>query len=79
MLALPQHLGFPIVMGNTGSIGLPYETEVPRTNVRNPTWAEYAIIHLENEKIDISLRRVRYSSPDRSRPPKRNACRRVVD
>jgi predicted phosphodiesterase len=43
---------------NPGSVGLPYE-QVGST-IRNPHWAEYAVIEAEADNLSITLRRVNY-------------------
>ncbi|MBI1742591.1 metallophosphoesterase family protein [Candidatus Acetothermia bacterium] len=53
-----RRFGETIVM-NPGSIGLPYEFSwAKKEEVRNPPWAEYALISYEKEKLGIELRRV---------------------
>jgi len=53
-----RRFGETIVM-NPGSIGLPYERSwAKKEEIRNPPWAEYAIISYEKEKLGIELRRV---------------------
>lgn len=44
---------------NPGSVGLPYEQVSDRT-VRNPPWAEYALVTWKDGRLSIDLRRVRY-------------------
>ncbi len=45
---------------NPGSIGLPYEYKTDSTDVRTPPWAEYAIITVEKDKLNITLNHIRY-------------------
>ena len=45
---------------NPGSVGLPYEYKTGSTNVRTPPWAEYAILKVEDDMLDISLHHVKY-------------------
>ena len=42
---------------NPGSVGLPYET-LPAGGARNPPWAEYAVLTVEDGRLDVDLRRV---------------------
>ncbi len=46
---------------NTGSIGLPINPIPPATDIRNPAWAEYALIDADGPSLSIMLRRVPYS------------------
>ena len=45
---------------NPGSVGLPYEILPDNAGVRNPPWAEYAVLSWDERGIDIDLRRVGY-------------------
>ncbi len=45
---------------NPGSVGLPFESKANSTDIRNPPWAEYAIIHIEDSQPNITFRRVKY-------------------
>ena len=48
-----------IIVMNPGSIGLPYEPSwTKEEEVRNPPWAEYALIHYEKKQLGIEVRRV---------------------
>jgi predicted phosphodiesterase len=42
---------------NPGSVGLPYET-LPAGGARNPPWAAYAVLTVEDGRLDVDLRRV---------------------
>lgn len=43
---------------NPGSVGLPFECDSLTGQVRNPPWAEYALVGCENGNLRIELRRV---------------------
>lgn len=45
---------------NPGSIGLPFEFKPGSTDIRNPPWAEYAIISIEDSQSAIAFQRVQY-------------------
>jgi len=45
---------------NPGSVGLPWEYRRGSTDVRNPPWAEYAIIQAEDSQPNITFYRVHY-------------------
>lgn len=45
------------ILINPGSVGLPHETSADGV-VRNPPWAEYAIVESEGGRLSIDLRRV---------------------
>jgi len=45
-----------IVM-NASSVGLPWETQ-PGGRGRNPPWAEYAVLGVEDGRLSVDLRRV---------------------
>jgi len=45
---------------NPGSVGLPFFTD-PHGDVKNPIWAEYAMLSLSGDSLRIDLRRTRYS------------------
>lgn len=49
------------IMLNPGSVGLPYEA-LPDSTVRNPPWAEYAIVTWLADNLQVELRRVAYDS-----------------
>lgn len=42
---------------NPGSVGLPYERMTDGT-VRNPPWAEYALVTVQKEAVNVCLKRV---------------------
>jgi len=42
---------------NPGSVGLPYDTTPPADMVRNPAWAEYAVVEVAGSRVRIDLRR----------------------
>ncbi len=46
---------------NTGSVGLPMNPIPPATDIRNPAWAEYALITVDGPNLSVTLRRVPYS------------------
>jgi hypothetical protein len=49
------------VVINPGSVGLPFEIDGDGT-VRNPAWAEYAVLSVgPRSQFGVELRRVRYS------------------
>jgi putative phosphoesterase len=45
---------------NPGSVGLPYEFRSNGTDIRNPAWAEYAMINIEDSQPKITFHRVSY-------------------
>jgi predicted phosphodiesterase len=45
---------------NPGSVGLPWEHKAGSTEIRNPPWAEFAIIRVENSQPNITFHRARY-------------------
>ncbi len=45
---------------NPGSVGLPFFMQ-PNGRRVNPVWAEYALIAVENGRLDVNLRRVSYN------------------
>jgi len=46
---------------NTGSVGLPMNPIPPAENIKNPAWAEYALIDADGPDLSITLRRVPYA------------------
>ena len=46
------------IIVNPGSVGLPFERGPGVDQVRNPPWAEYALVSQENGVLGIELRRV---------------------
>lgn len=46
------------ILLNPGSVGLPYERGPGAEDVRNPPWAEYAVLSQQNGFLGIELRRV---------------------
>jgi putative phosphoesterase len=51
-----RHRGMLIV--NPGSVGLPFERGPAAGQVRNPPWAEYALIRWNSGQLGVELRRV---------------------
>jgi predicted phosphodiesterase len=47
---------FQSIVLNPGSVGLPYE-RLPGGGVRNPPWAEYAILTVNGDDMRVALRR----------------------
>jgi hypothetical protein len=45
---------------NPGSVGLPWEYKAGSTEIRNPPWAEYAIIRVEDSQPEIIFHRIQY-------------------
>jgi len=45
---------------NPGSVGLPFELKPNGTDIRNPPWAEYAIIYIQDSQPNIAFHRVQY-------------------
>jgi putative phosphoesterase len=43
---------------NPGSVGLPFEFQAETGEVRNPPWAEYALVTSDNGTLSVELRRV---------------------
>ena len=43
---------------NPGAVGFVKDAIVPATPIRNPSWAEYAVIASDGGRLDVSLRRV---------------------
>jgi predicted phosphodiesterase len=46
---------------NTGSVGLPINPIPPAADIRNPAWAEYALVAVDGADLSITLRRVPYA------------------
>ena len=46
---------------NPGTVGFAKDAIPPAAPVRNPSWAEYAIIASDGGQLDVSLRRVRFN------------------
>jgi putative phosphoesterase len=46
------------ILLNPGSVGLPIDPVPPAAPVRNPPWAEYAIVTADDGRLAIELRRV---------------------
>lgn len=47
---------------NPGSIGLPWESKNGSTNIRNPSWAEYALVQVQGSQPSITFHRVQYDT-----------------
>ncbi len=45
-------------MLNPGTVGFAKDAIPPGAPIRNPSWAEYAVIMSEGCQLDVSLRRV---------------------
>jgi predicted phosphodiesterase len=45
---------------NPGSVGLPWENKKESNEIRNPPWAEYAVIHIEDSYPTITFHHIRY-------------------
>jgi predicted phosphodiesterase len=45
---------------NPGAVGFAKDAIAPAASVRNPSWAEYAVIASDGGQLDVSLRRVRF-------------------
>jgi hypothetical protein len=43
---------------NPGTVGFVKDAIAPATPIRNPSWAEYAVIAYDGGQLDVSLRRV---------------------
>lgn len=43
---------------NPGTVGFVKDAIMPATPIRNPSWAEYAVIASDDGQLDVSLRRV---------------------
>ncbi|HEX2348299.1 MAG TPA: metallophosphoesterase family protein [Ktedonobacterales bacterium] len=43
---------------NPGAVGFAKDAIAPATTIRNPSWAEYAVVASDGARLDISLRRV---------------------
>ncbi len=43
---------------NPGSVGVTYRHDQPENNFKRDPWAEYAVLTVEGEQIDLSFRRV---------------------
>lgn len=61
----------PSMVINLGSVGLPFERGATR-KVRNPTWAEYAIVTTQGQELRVELRRVKYSLADLTKAVRRS-------
>jgi putative phosphoesterase len=47
-----------VLLVNPGSVGLPYEVAAQSNHVRNPPWAEYALLTASGDGLNIEFRRV---------------------
>lgn len=47
-----------LILLNPGSVGLPFQVDRQTGTVRNPAWAEYALIRWQSGALGIELRRV---------------------
>lgn len=47
-----------VLVLNPGTVGFVKDAIAPATPIRNPAWAEYAVIACEGGQLDVSLRRV---------------------
>jgi putative phosphoesterase len=43
---------------NAGSIGLPFTYEATGDDIFNPSWAEFAVVEIDGDRVDVSLRRI---------------------
>ncbi len=43
---------------NPGAVGFAKDAIAPATTIRNPSWAEYAVVVSDGAQLDISLRRI---------------------
>ena len=53
----------PSLVINPGSVGLPFFVDADGT-IRNPIWAEYAVVTISTGALKVDLRRTRYSHAD---------------
>jgi putative phosphoesterase len=56
-----------LLLVNAGSVGLPYTPVPPAEPIYNPTWAEYAIVTADGQRLSVDLRRVPYALDDLQR------------
>ena len=47
-----------VLVLNPGTVGFVKDAIAPATPIRNPSWAEYAVIAYDGGQLDVSLRRV---------------------
>jgi len=47
-----------VLVLNPGTVGFVKDAIAPATSIRNPSWAEYAVIACDGGQLDVSLRRV---------------------
>jgi predicted phosphodiesterase len=47
-----------VLVLNPGTVGFVKDAIAPATSIRNPSWAEYAVIAYDGGQFDVSLRRV---------------------
>ncbi len=45
---------------NPGSVGLPYERIAGGSDFRHPPWAEYAVLTMKNEQVEVTYYRIPY-------------------
>ncbi len=48
---------------NPGSVGLPYDMPPPAPRIRNPAWAEYALVDVVGSRLRVDLRRAPFDVP----------------
>lgn len=51
-----------LILLNPGSVGLPFQVDRQTGTVRNPAWAEYALIRWQSGALGIELRRVPFDA-----------------
>lgn len=50
------------ILINPGSVGLPVNPTWPGPDMRNPAWAEYALIECDGERLSVALQRVPFDT-----------------
>ena len=47
---------------NPGSVGMPVNPTWPGPDMRNPAWAEYAVVECDGERLSVALQRVPFDT-----------------
>lgn len=51
-----------LILFNPGSVGLPFQVDRRTGTVRNPAWAEYALVRWQSGALGVELRRVPFDA-----------------
>lgn len=50
------------ILINPGSVGMPLDPVWPGPNIRNPAWAEYAVIECDGARLSVALQRIPFDT-----------------